>query len=189
MMEAVDSRSGVSGNRKLGMWLFLVSDSFTFAALLIATIYLRWGSANWLRPFSWSNIAYAFAMTLVLGASSVTMMKAVRAEQSQGRSSSRKWMLVTSLLGIVFLALHAIEWRRLFHEGITPWGSGGFGSSFFGVTGLHMLHVLAGVVVLGLLAAVRRFASEDVEVGGLYWQFVDVVWIFVFVLVYVFSIG
>ncbi len=188
-MEAVDSMSRVSRNRKLGMWLFVASDSFTFAALLIATIYIRLGSANWLRPFSWSNIAYALAMTLVLGASSLTMMKAVKAERTDGRSSSRKWMLVTLLLGIVFLALHAIEWRRLLLEGITPWGSGGFGSSFFGVTGLHMLHVLAGVIVLSIIAAGRRFASEDVEVGGLYWQFVDIVWIFVFVVIYVFSIG
>ncbi len=188
-MEAVDATSRVSGNRKLGMWLFVVSDSFTFAALLIATIYLRWGSANWLRPFSWSSIAFAFAMTLVLGASSVTMMKAVRAEWSQGRSSSRKWMLLTVLLGIVFLGLHGLEWRRLFHEGITPWGSGGFGSSFFGVTGLHMLHVLAGVAVLGIISTSRRFSSENVEASGLYWQFVDVVWMFVFVVIYVFSIG
>ena len=164
------------------MWLFILSDAFTFGALIAASVYIRLGS-DWPRPFKWPNVAYAFLMTIVLGVSSFTMLRAVRRR-------SQKWLILTIALGVIFLALHGYEWSRLIAEGIQPWSSGTFGASFFGITGLHMLHVLAGVILLAaIVIGGRRFTTEDVEIGGLYWQFVDVVWLFVFVFLYVLSVG
>lgn len=176
--------------KSLGMLLFIVSDAFTFAALLAGSVYIRLGTDSWPRPFRWSNVGYALIMTAVLGASSFTMARAVSRERSSGRKSATKWILLTIGLGIAFLVLHGYEWARLINEGIKPWSSGAFGSSFFGVTGLHMLHVLAGIVLLGVLVlGGKRFVTEHVEMSGLYWQFVDVVWLFVFVFLYVLSVG
>jgi cytochrome c oxidase subunit III len=182
-MSAIDLDSRVGKPKSLGMWLFILSDGFTFGALIAASVYIRLGSGSWPRPFNWLNLAYAFVMTLVLGLSSFTMLRAVR-------TKARKWLILTIVLGVVFLFLHAYEWARLFAEDIKPWSPGTFGASFFGITGLHMLHVLAGVVLLGLMVVMRRrFASENLEMSGLYWQFVDVVWLFVFVFLYVLSVG
>lgn len=182
-MAAIDLDSKVYKPKPLGMWLFILSDAFTFAALIAASVYIRLGSGGWPRPFTWSNVAYAFLMTLVLGASSYTMLRAVR-------TRAQKWLMMTIVLGVAFLALHAYEWSRLIGEGIKPWSAGSFGASFFGITGLHMLHVLAGVILLAIMALGRkRFTAEDVQMSGLYWQFVDVVWLFVFVFLYVLSVG
>jgi len=182
-MAAIDLDSKVQRPKSLGMWLFILSDAFTFASLIAASVYIRLGSDGWPRPFTWSNVAYAFVMTIVLGLSSYTMMRTVR-------TGAQKWLMMTIGLGIAFLALHGYEWSRLIGEGIKPWSPGTFGASFFGITGLHMLHVLAGVILLGVMAVGRkRFAADDIELSGLYWQFVDVVWLFVFVFLYVLSVG
>jgi cytochrome c oxidase subunit III len=95
-----------------------------------------------------------------------------------------------------FVALHMREWFHLIHEGLTPthdpWGSPLFGAVFFGVTGLHMTHVLIGVIYLGIVSigfGRGKFSPEDVEVSGLYWHFVDLVWMFVFPLIYIMSVS
>ena len=188
-MEA--ARSTIS-NKKLGMWLFIISDSLTFGALLVGYCYLRLASDRWPTPFSSSSIAYASVMSACLFASSFTMARAVAAARGGDRSRMVRWIGATIAGGLAFLLLHLNEWRRLADEGLTPraipeaWGDASlaFGAAFFGITGLHMLHVLSGVVLLGVNALRRSGTVEDVEISGMYWQFVDVVWVFVFVLLY-----
>jgi cytochrome c oxidase subunit 3 len=189
------------GHRKLGMWLFIMSDSLTFGALLVAYSYARASSVNWPTPFPFSpSIVFSTAMTLVLLSSSLTMVFAVAASKRGKRGAARKWIMATMLLGLTFIALHLMEWNHLIGEGLTPFelpqewthawpgASPLFGSTFFGITGLHMFHVFTGVIYLGVVAARIKKLNDDVEVAGLYWHFVDLVWMFVFPLIYLLSV-
>ncbi|MBM3737006.1 MAG: cytochrome oxidase subunit III [Acidobacteria bacterium] len=185
------------GSKKLGMWLFLASDSLTFATMLAVYTFVRYGSPDWPAPFAFSpSILFSTGMTLVLLSSSLTMVHAVQAMHAGDRARTVRWILATMLGGALFVGLHLTEWIHLIRdERMTPWsnpwGAPLFGAAFFGITGLHMLHVTAGVVYLGIVAAgVRRgrFSDEDVEVSGLYWHFVDLVWMFVFPLIYLMSV-
>ena len=183
------------GSKKLGMWLFIVSDAITFSALLIAYSYVRVASPHWPRPFAlWPSIMNATGMTVVLLSSSLTMVLAVRAAKLGRRSVIVGWLLATALGGVIFDVLHIREWLGLIEEGVrlfkNPWGSPLFGAAFFSLTGLHMTHVTIGVVYLAVVAfgiSRGKFSSEDVEVSGLYWHFVDLVWMFIFPLVYLMS--
>jgi cytochrome c oxidase subunit 3 len=106
------------------------------------------------------------------------------------------WLGATMAGGVAFLLLHANEWRGLIEEGLrpfeNPWGSPLFGATFFTCTGLHMLHVTIGVVVLAVVATgfkKGRYPADYVEIAGLYWHFVDLVWMFIFPLIYLLSIA
>src|SRR3972149_6914745 len=184
------------GSKKLGMWLFIVSDSLTFSALLLAYSYLRLATPNWPTPFPFSPaIIYATVMTFFLLSSSLTMVMAVANAHRGNHRQTVFWLMGTMLGGIGFIGLHLREWFHLFHEGVYPWtnpyGVPLFGGTFFGLTGMHMLHVSIGVIYLGIIAfgfGTRKFSSEDVEVSGLYWHFVDLVWMFIFPLVYLMSV-
>lgn len=184
------------GSKKLGMWLFIVSDSLTFSALLFTYSYLRLANPDWPRPFPFSpSIIFSTVMTVVLLASSLTMVMAVAAAARGNRATAVRWILATMLGGAAFIGLHLTEWMHLIGEGArpfaNPWGSPLFGAVFFGVTGLHMTHVAIGVIYLGVISigfGRGKFSSEDVEVSGLYWHFVDLVWMFVFPLVYLMSV-
>jgi heme/copper-type cytochrome/quinol oxidase subunit 3 len=181
----------------LGMWLFIASDSLTFAALFVAYGVSRSASSDWPRPFEpWPSIALAAAMTLCLAASALTMAAAVRRARAGDGRRSAVALGATGALGLIFLILHGSEWWRLVAAGVTPshnpWGAPLFGGTFYALTGLHMLHVLGGIVALAVVA--RRSQSGRARVAGitavgLYWQFVDVVWMLLFVLVYLTSIG
>ena len=183
------------GHKKLGMWLFLLSDTLTFSALLIGYSYVRVANPNWPRPFHlWPSITMASVMTLILLSSSLTMVLGVMAAQRDDRGATIKYMLLTMLGGLGFIVLHTNEWLTLIGEGVSlwsnPWGVPRFGATFFALTGLHMFHVATGVIYLGVIASgVRsgRFGSEDVEISGLYWHFVDLIWMFIFPLVYLLS--
>ena len=178
------------------MWLFIVSDALTFSGLLIAYAYLRVATPEWPTPFHlWPTIAMASLMTFVLLSSSLTMVLGVNAAQRDDRKWTVLWTLFTALGGIIFMILHGQEWAGLVHEGVTltknPWGTPLFGATFFGLTGLHMFHVFTGVVYLLVIAwgfSKKKFNSDHVEVCGLYWHFVDLVWMFVFPLVYLLSV-
>jgi len=184
-------------HKKLGMWLFIVSDSLTFAALLFGYAYLRTASDTWPHPFHlWPSIAVSTAMTFVLLSSSLTMVLAVHHAQHGNRARVVPWLVATMVFGLLFIILHLNEWRTLIAEGMTarsnPWGDAMFGGTFFTITGLHMAHVLSGVIYLGIIAmrfARRTMNEEDVEISGLYWHFVDLVWMFVFPLVYLMSVN
>ena len=177
------------------MWLFILSDSLTFSALLMSYSYLRMANPGWPTPFPlWPSIAMASVMTFCLLSSSLTMVLAVAAGHQGRRKDAAFWLFWTMAGGIAFIVLHLNEWRGLIHEGVTPfknpWGVPLFGATFFSLTGLHMLHVTIGVIYLCIMAlAFRagRFSSVDVEVSGLYWHFVDLVWMFIFPLVYLMS--
>jgi len=190
------------GSKKLGMWLFIVSDALTFTALLMAYSYSRVANPQWPTPFPiYPAVVFSTIMTVVLLGSSLTMVMGVAAAHRGERSTAAKWIMATMAGGALFIGLHMYEWMHLIHEGLRPFsntfGPGGtagaplFGATFFGITGLHMTHVAIGVIYLGVIAfgfGRGKFSSEDVEVSGLYWHFVDLVWMFVFPMIYLMSV-
>lgn len=180
--------------KKLAMWLFIISDTMTFAACLVAYGFLRNGTANWPRPFhSITNVA---VMTFILVTSSLTVLLGIRSAKLGDKPAATRWLFITAALGAVFAILHIREWLALIGEGMrlfqNPWGSGLFGASFFSITGLHLLHVTGGViamVVVGIRYNTGRYNADDIEVTGLYWHFVDLVWMFVVPLVYLLNLS
>jgi cytochrome c oxidase subunit 3 len=238
-------------SKKIGMWLFLASDSLTFGALLFAFSYNRIYTLPWPTPFHAQSIANATVMTACLLSSSLTMVLAVLAAKRGDRPWVRNWILATMVFGAAFIVLHAMEWTKLIGEGLTLPGfpkpvtaaageladvskaAPQFPATFFGLTAMHMLHVTIGVIYLGvvslrklflpilgalwlagfllipsdnvfhygihalllglIVAAVilflkpKDYYAHDVEVSGLYWHFVDLVWMFIFPLVYLMS--
>ena len=185
------------GSKKLGMWLFIISDALTFTVLLVAYSYSRLTNPNWPRPFPiWPAIALSTTMSVFLLSSSLTMVMGVAAAARGDRRATVRWILLTMLGGLLFIVLHSYEWHHLIESGLrpfsNPWnGAPLFGATFFGVTGMHMTHVAIGVIYLGIVATGfgrGKFSAEDVEVSGLYWHFVDLVWMFVFPLIYLMSV-
>jgi cytochrome c oxidase subunit 3 len=180
-------------SKKLTMWLFIISDAVTFGAVLFAYAYLRAGTPNWNTPFEFSpSIINGMIMTLVLLTSSLTMLGAVESAKAGRKAVSLKWLGATVLLGAAFAVLHLREWFHMFDEG---WGlfknpTGGpvvFGSAFFSITGLHLMHVISGVIALIVIAIGYNtdwLDTHHLETAGLYWHFVDLVWMFVFPLLY-----
>jgi cytochrome c oxidase subunit 3 len=180
-------------SHKLAMWLFIMADGATFGAMLFAYGFLRAGTPDWTKPFAlWPSIANGCLMTVILLSSSLTMLVAGAAARAGRTQQCVRWVGVTMFLGVLFAALHLREWFAMFHEG---WGLGHnplggaalVGSTFFGITGLHLLHVVSGVIAIGVVAwRFRRgqLAAAHIETVGLYWHFVDLVWMFVFPLVY-----
>jgi len=122
--------------KKLAMWLFIIADTMTFAACLVAYGFLRNATPNWPRPFH--SIVNVALMTLILLTSSLTMLFGVRVAKMGDKAGALQWTMITALLGIGFALLHIREWLGLIGEGMTlfknPWGTGLFGSAFFSVT-------------------------------------------------------
>jgi cytochrome c oxidase subunit III len=180
--------------KKMAMWLFIIADSATFAACLVAYGFIRNATPNWPRPFySITNVAI---MTFILVTSSLTMLFAMDAARAGDKAKALRWTLITAAAGALFALLHIKEWMGLIGEGMTlfknPWGTGLFGSAFFSITGLHLLHVTCGVIALvavGLRYQGGRYNADDLEITGLYWHFVDLVWMFVVPLVYLLNLG
>jgi len=178
--------------KKLGIWIFLVSDACTFGAFLFAYGYMRIGAPVWGAPFGIPSIVNGVVMTAVLLSSSLTMLAGVRASQAAQKASVKKWLAATMILGAIFAALHLREWVSLIGEGwrlfANPTGGPAqFGATFFSVTGLHLSHVIVGVIVLAFVARgynQGRYDQSHIETAGLYWHFVDLVWMFVFPLMY-----
>ncbi len=219
---------------KLMMWFFLLSDAFTFSALLITYGMIRYshqGYTGTVEAFKFSQeywpipekvfnavpflhgvdapLVFVGIMTFILILSSVTMVLAVEAGHRMDRQAVIKWMLWTIIGGIVFLGCQAWEWSHFIHgaftgdavvEGTTFFGANlsfnqygppDFAALFFFITGFHGTHVLSGVVINFLIfyrtidgTYERRGHYEMVEKVGLYWHFVDLVWVFVFTFFY-----
>jgi len=179
---------------KLGMWIFLAGDAVGFGTLLAAYGGMRATSADWPVPYEVLGINLTAAMTFLLICSSVTMVKALEWLGRGDRAQCKKFLFFTALGGAIFVGLQAYEWTHLIHAGLhingNPWGATLFGTSFFVVTGFHGLHVTAGVIyLLAVFGVVSRrpdpAASYNVvEIVGLYWHFVDLVWIMVFTFMY-----
>jgi cytochrome c oxidase subunit 3 len=180
--------------KKMAMWLFIIADTATFAACLVAYGFIRNATPNWPRPFhSITNVAL---MTLILVTSSLTMLLGIRAAKAGDKVGAFRWTMITAVGGIIFALLHIREWLALIGEGMTlfknPWGTGLFGAAFFSITGLHLTHVTAGVIaliVVGIRYKGGRYNADDLEILGLYWHFVDMVWMFVVPLVYLLNLA
>jgi cytochrome c oxidase subunit III len=174
---------------KVMMWLFLMSDAMSFAGLLCAYGAVRMSNALWPIPSSILGVPLTALNTFILICSSVTMVKAVAAIQRGDVGGLKKFLALTMLGGTTFLGIQAYEWTHLITEGLTAQHTL-FGATFFVLTGFHGCHVFSGVVYLGfiLTAAARgRYSANrwtSVEVVGLYWHFVDLIWILVFTFVY-----
>ena len=183
-------------SKKLVMWLFIASDAITFAALLFAYGFLRNATPDWPRPFNFSpSIINVMLMTFVLISSSLTMLIGVRMAQAGNKSGAFRWIFITAAAGILFALLHLREWLGLIAEGVrlfqNPWGAGTFGAAFFSITGLHLTHVVAGCIAITVVTVGYkrgRYDHYDLEIWGLYWHFVDLVWMFVVPLVYLLNV-
>jgi cytochrome c oxidase subunit 3 len=191
---------------KAMMWIFLLSDTFIFSCFLTSYMNVRISTTQ-----PWPNVSDVFSlniggaripliliaiMTMVLITSSGTMAMAVNMGYRRNRNNTAALMLITAGFGATFVGMQAFEWTKLIvGEGVRPWGSplgaDQFGAVFFMITGFHGLHVSAGVVYLCVVAQRvmrgfydRKGSYETVEITGLYWHFVDLVWVFIFAFFY-----
>ncbi len=173
---------------KLGMWIFLAGDAMSFGGLIAGYAALRFGDPKWPIPSTILGVPFTAVMTFLLICSSVTMVKSLEAIQRGDRAGLRRFLALTILGGVCFLGMQAREWTHLITEGMTLTSKGLFGSTFFVLTGFHGCHVFSGVVYLScILANARRYSRDNynaVEIAGLYWHFVDLVWILIFTFVY-----
>ena len=177
-------------NEKLGIWVFLGSEVMFFTALIGAYIILRTAHPEaWQAPGEVLNIPVTAVNTFLLICSSVTMVKAFAAAQEGRQKELVRWLLATVIIGASFVGVQAYEYRELIGHGFTP-DEGLYGSTFYTMTGFHGFHVSMGVLCMIFVtwrAIQGRYTASDhrgVEVIGLYWHFVDLVWIILFTIVY-----
>jgi heme/copper-type cytochrome/quinol oxidase subunit 3 len=187
-----DAQYGAATPGKIGMWIFLVSDAFSFGGLLIAQGILRAGSREWIQDGEPGlAIPFTAGLTFLLICTSFTNVMAWAAAAEGRRRAAAALLAVTALGGLLFLVGQYQEWfgiwaPGLLHEGLV-FGRSARASTFYAITGYHGFHVLVGVLyILAVLAQyVRgRAGAHQIELLGLYWCFVDFVWIFVFSFVY-----
>jgi cytochrome c oxidase subunit 3 len=190
---------------KAMMWIFLLSDTFVFSCFLTSYMTVRSSTtAQWPNPsevFSLTMFGQPVPllliaiMTFILITSSGTMALAVNYGYRRDKKKTFWLMLATAALGASFVGMQAFEWTKLILEGVrpwgNPWGAPQFGSSFFMITGFHGLHVSIGVIYLITIATrvllgkyEKKQNYEVVEIAGLYWHFVDLVWVFIFAFFY-----
>ena len=176
-------------NRKVMMWAFIGSDCLFFASLVSTYLLYRGKSVVGPYPYEVLNIPYTSVSAFVLLMSSLTMVLALGAIQRGDHTRLRIWLLATSILGCIFLGGQYFEFTVFVEQGVTLQGNL-FGSSFFTLTSFHGLHVTFGVVILmsffvmSLRGRLSQEQSLNIELAGLYWHFVDIVWIVIFTVVY-----
>jgi heme/copper-type cytochrome/quinol oxidase subunit 3 len=174
---------------KLAMWLFLASECLLFGALISTYVLYRGRSKVGPFPADVFDIPYTSVSSFVLLASSVTMVLALAAAQREDTGQMRLWLLTTALLGMTFVGGQVYEFTVFVNEDLTL-ETNLFGSTFFTLTGFHGVHVTVGILMLlslvGMSFAGRlpRDAAFPIEMVGLYWHFVDIVWIVIFTVVY-----
>lgn len=173
---------------KLAMWWFLSSEIITFGGLIGVYIVFRLGNAEWAEASSHLRVVLGAVNTLVLLTSSFAIAMASAAATEKDSKGVQTWLLLTVLLGIGFLIIKMFEWQGKIEAGFVP-TVGGFWAFYYAMTGLHALHVLVGVLVNAILlslAFLGRLKTKGyrIELAGLYWHFVDIVWIFLFPLLY-----
>jgi heme/copper-type cytochrome/quinol oxidase subunit 3 len=176
-------------NRKLLMWLFLASECVFFGGFIAAYLLYRDQSLVGPYPEDLFDIPFTSVSAFQLLMSSVTMVLALAAIQRGDRRGMQIWLLTTALLGVLFLAGQVYEFTEFYHHGLSL-GTNLFGTTFFVLTGFHGAHVTVGVLILlsifvvSLRGGIAQKDSLTVELAGLYWHFVDIVWIVIFTLVY-----
>jgi len=187
------------------MWIFLISDTFIFSCFLVGYMNVRMTTTD---PWPYPSEVFALTlfgknipliliaiMTFILITSSGTMALAVRYSHFRDKKKIAMFMFCTAALGASFVGMQAFEWTKLIGEGVRPWsnpfGAPQFGSIFFMVTGFHGLHVSIGVLYLSIVASKvlkgdydRKNNYDIIEIAGLYWHFVDLVWVFIFAFFY-----
>ena len=187
---SADTATGIPSG-KLGMWLFLASEVMFFTGLFGAYIVLRAGHPAWPGSEGHLNVWIGTFNTLVLICSSTTIVLALVAAETKSVAAVRKWLLVTIGLGVLFLCIKGFEYYAKFSHHILP-STNLFWGSYFVMTGFHALHVLGGVIFNLLVLSYTRKSSlwdshgHRLEIAGLYWHFVDIVWIFLFPMLYLF---
>ena len=178
---------------KFMMWIFIISDALTFAAFLIAYGFMRSISPRWPEQTEVFSMVLITFMTFVLISSSAVMAMAVGAARAANPKLAVLFLVLTIVGGAIFMGCQAYEWSHFIGEGATltnnPWDKAvpQFTSSFFVITGFHGFHVFSGLVILAIVAiraAMGKYSADSVENAGLYWHFVDVVWVFVFAFFY-----
>jgi heme/copper-type cytochrome/quinol oxidase subunit 3 len=169
------SRTGLSG-----MWAFLATDAMGFGGLFLAYGFLRARAEHWPDPRNHLGLVGAAAMTFALLASAFTVAEASRAVTARARTA---WLTATTALGFAFLGGEIAEYARLWKAAVPVRVGDLYGATFYVLTGYHGLHVAAGLVWL-MVSLVRRAPRRSVEVGALYWQFVDLAWTPIFTFLY-----
>lgn len=189
----IDKPNPVTGvtNAKLGVWLFLASEVMLFGALFSALITLRMGVNDWPHGYEVLNVPLATVNTVVLIFSSVTVVMAWAALKMQNLKQFKTYMSLTLLMSFIFLVIKGFEYSAKFSHGISP-ATSNFYAIYFVITGLHGLHIIGGIIVNAYLlgpgskmwkSEPERFTGR-IECAGLYWHFVDLVWIFLFPILY-----
>lgn len=195
-----DQHFGQATGGKIAMWMFIAQDGMSFGGLLFAYGVLRFAAQDWPVPSEVLGIPLTAAATFLLICSSLTMVFAVEAAKERNQAALVRWLGMTILGGAIFLGIQAYEYYHLVHAGIgfsTSTFAGEdinnlFGTTFYAVTGFHGLHVLSGVIYLicilrGAMAGKYTqggISWSPVELVGLFWHFVDLVWILVFTFIY-----
>ncbi|MFL5785912.1 MAG: heme-copper oxidase subunit III [Bacteriovoracaceae bacterium] len=193
LIGGVDAQFGRATPGKLGMWIFLVTDAMSFSGFLIAYAVLR-SKLDWPNPSDYLGIKLSGIATFLLICSSVSMVMAIDACKARNRQGMLTWLLVTIAGGATFLGIQAYEYTHLVEHGIKlnyfAHGTSLFGSTFYLVTGFHGLHVATGVGYLTCEFFNAKKGNYDngdynrLEILGLFWHFVDLVWILVFTFIY-----
>jgi cytochrome c oxidase subunit 3 len=175
---------------KLGMWTFLAGDAMTFGAGIAAYGALRIGNPNWPSPADYLGITTTAVRTFSLICSSLTMVEALSGIQHGNMAKFRNFMALTVLGGLIFLGMQAFEWHHLIGERGMSIKRDLFDATFFILTGFHGCHVFGGVVyngvllIRGMIGKLTPAKANLVEIAGLYWHFVDLVWILIFTFIY-----
>jgi heme/copper-type cytochrome/quinol oxidase subunit 3 len=189
--DVLSTATGVP-NGKLGLWLFLASEIMFFTGLIGAYVILRMSNPEWPGSDGQLNVWIGTVNTLVLICSSTTIVLALAASERGQLPAVQRWLVLTAVLGTVFLVVKGFEYAAKFSHHIGP-STNVFWSCYFALTGFHALHVLGGIifnlVVLAYTAKPSWWVSRHnrLELAGLYWHFVDIVWIFLFPMLYLFS--
>jgi heme/copper-type cytochrome/quinol oxidase subunit 3 len=176
-------------NTKLAMWLFLGSECLLFGGLISTYMLYRNRQSGQIGPDQLWDIPFTSATSFVLLMSSLTMVMSVSAAKRKDEQRTKMWLTVTALLGGLFVAGQVYEFTTFYREGL-GYSTSLFSSSFYTLTGFHGVHVAVGIIMLLSLVAMLAKGklagdnAETVEMIGLYWHFVDIVWILIFTLVY-----
>jgi cytochrome c oxidase subunit 3 len=177
--------------QKVMMWIFIITDGLLFAGFLASYGFARAASPSWPDQQVVFHLWFISLMTFVLISSSATMATAVAASKLSDWKTASSMVLATCAGGFAFLGMQAIEWTTLIRDGVSmasnPWNVPAFGNYFFLITGFHGTHVLIGALILARLslrARAGKTTAAGVELAGLYWHFVDLVWVFIFTLFY-----
>ena len=185
---AHETSTGLSNN-KMAMWLFLGSECLLFGGLISTYMLYRGRHSENLGPDQVYDIPFTSVSSFVLLMSSLTMVLAVSSAQRNDDRRTNLWLVVTALLGATFVGGQVYEFTTFYREGL-GFTTSLFSSSFYTLTGFHGVHVTVGIIMLMALVGINTRGripgqkAEVVELVGLYWHFVDVVWIIIFTLVY-----